>query len=1109
MSLPSEATIALIQLLSALISTNNETRSAAEDALNKDWIAGRPALLLLGLAEQVQGARDVALRSFSAVLLRRIAPKDAPTLPGSENEDTVWDRAGIEAQVQVKSFLLSAFETEENSSVRHKLSDLIAEITQFDEGWPQVQSALLQCTQAPLAGFRESAFRVFSTNPDILGTSYSDQLRSTFMTGLEDGDQSVRLAAVQAFSIYLITVGEETRSRFETVVPALMNVLPPLLQAQDSEGLTFALNALSELVEAYPKIFKSMFASMVNFCIAVIRNKELENAARQASLETLVVFAEGAPGMCRKSPNYTNDLVVECLALMTDLGDDDDVAGWLATEDLDEDESDANHVAGEQALDRLARKLGGKTLLPPAFQWLPKLMASENWQERHAALMALSSIAEGCEKIMRQELGKVLAMVLPSLSDVHPRVRWAGCNAIGQMCTDFAGDVQEKFTQEVLNALTPALDSPEARVAAHAAAAFVNFCEVSEQVNIEPYLDPVLERLLGLLQRPQKYVQEQAVTTIATVADAAEKKFIKYYETIMPLLLNVLRDASSEEYRLLRGKAMECATLVALAVGKDVFASHAPELIRLLGGIQNSMLSSDDPQSSYLMASWGRLCKVLGSDFQPYLNAVMPPILTAAKLKPDFTVIRDESEKEGFSEEDGWEFFPLRGQQVGIKTSTLEDKNSAVSILVLYAQEMKAQFQPYVEEVMKDIALPGLVFYYHDGVRSASARLLPELLNCIKLSSNNAEVLMKSWNLIVNKLLDLMKSEPSVEMLTEIYQAFYECMEVLGAEGIGPAHMEAVITSTESQLNDYSRRATARAADHKAGDVDLEQDEDVLYEIELDEELLSEISKTFHVLFKHHRSGFVPYWKRLLPYLQNFSNSSEANCRQWSICVYDDLIEFCGSDAWDLRDQFMRPLAAGLQDASPEVRQAAAYGIGCAAQHGGEVFSNLVAQSIPSLFALIGQPESRMEDNIYATENACVSIAKICRFNSAQVEAIDDVIAAWLKTMPVTHDEQDAPYAYRYLGELMDRSVMLIPEKLPGSNVLIQCSKHPAIMADLFLTIDIIAQAVENAVITGQNLKNLIESTKTLLTGLPAHIPEQLVSSLEVNRREAFTKQFQ
>lgn len=48
----------LTQLLQALQSADNATRSQAEEHLQNNWTNSRPEVLLMGLAEQVQGAGD-------------------------------------------------------------------------------------------------------------------------------------------------------------------------------------------------------------------------------------------------------------------------------------------------------------------------------------------------------------------------------------------------------------------------------------------------------------------------------------------------------------------------------------------------------------------------------------------------------------------------------------------------------------------------------------------------------------------------------------------------------------------------------------------------------------------------------------------------------------------------------------------------------------------------------------------------------------------------------------------------------------------------------------------------------------------------------------------
>ena len=86
--------------------------------------------------------------------------------------------------------------------------------------------------------------------------------------------------------------------------------------------------------------------------------------------------------------------------------------------------------------------------------------------------------------------------------------------------------------------LIPALEDPEPRCVpyglSHAAAALINFCDGVERDTLLPYLDPIVERLLKLLNNPtgnpsmvRRYVQEQAITTLATVADPSEVMFGK------------------------------------------------------------------------------------------------------------------------------------------------------------------------------------------------------------------------------------------------------------------------------------------------------------------------------------------------------------------------------------------------------------------------------------------------------------------------------------------------------------------------------------------------------------------------------------------------------
>ncbi|CAI4213323.1 unnamed protein product [Parascedosporium putredinis] len=373
--LPADVHAELTQLLQALQSSDNSIRSQAEEHLQNHWTINRPELLLMGLAEQIQNTPDVSTRSFAAVIFRRIASKSRK----NEKGDTVDIFVSLpqEQAAVIRQKLLEILTSETERAVRNKISDAVAEVArQYTEGdlpWPELLGALFQLNLAAEPDKRETAFRVFATTPDIIEKQHEDAVLQSFNKGFKDDSVTVRLAAMEAFASFFRGLSRKAQPKYYPLLPEVLNILPPIKESHDSDDLSKALVALIDLAETSPKMFKPLFHNLVVFSVSVISDKELDNLCRQNALELMATFADYAPSMCRKDPSYTEDMITQCLSLMTDLGeDDDDAAEWLASDDLDQEESDQNHVAGEQCMDRLANKLGGQTILPPTFNWLPE-----------------------------------------------------------------------------------------------------------------------------------------------------------------------------------------------------------------------------------------------------------------------------------------------------------------------------------------------------------------------------------------------------------------------------------------------------------------------------------------------------------------------------------------------------------------------------------------------------------------------------------------------------------------------------------------------------------------------------------------------------------------
>lgn len=452
-----------------------------------------------------------------------------------------------------------------------------------------------------------------------------------------------------------------------------------------------------------------------------------------------------------------------------------------------------------------------------------------------------------------------------------------------------------------------------------------------------------------------------------------------------------------------------------------LYSTSSIKVSFLIFAIEN-IIDADDPQSQYLLHCWGRMCRVLGPDFVPYLAGVMPPLMELASAKADIQLLDDDDQMAKLQQEEGWEMVPLKGKVIGIKTSILEDKHMAIELIVIYSQRLEAAFEPYVMEIMEKVALPGLAFFFHDPVRVASAKSIPVLLNSMKKAhGENSQVMRQLWSVTMDKVLEVLSAEPAIDTLAEMYQCFYESVEVMGKNCLSQAQMGAFIESSKSTLEDYQIRVKKRAEEWQEIEEGEEESEETLFAIEDDQTLLSDMNKAFHTIFKNQETSFLPAWARLMPFYDAFITSTDSTQRQWALCIMDDVLEFCGDQSWSYQDHIRKPLIDGMQDPIPANRQAACYGVGIAAQKGGAPWSTFAGEALPMLFAVCQMEQAREDDHIFATENACASIAKILQANSSKVSNVQEVVQHWLNTLPVVNDEEAAPYTYMFLAQLIDQ----------------------------------------------------------------------------------------
>lgn len=906
------------------------------------------------------------------------------------------------------------------------MAEIAAENAVWKFNWPDLLSAVHECVQSPHAHLRESGLRIISTVSYLfIGTG--PQLNPKPMmhilhANLVDADpnsanEDVRVAAVEASVAVMIAVLDERNGVAGEFAGLVQDVLQALVQLQDEDKLSSCLQSLTELAEYRPILFKKNLNDLLQFVSGIMSNESLLSTTQQVSAELLITLAEKNPKFVKKLPQFTATLVPALFAWMASL---EDVPTWYTTDDLshDDDDSDENYVYAEQAVDRLALALGGESMLTIAFKIIPTYVSSEDWRQRHAGLMAISVLGEGCSDLMADSLQDVVNLVVPYLNDTHIRVRHAACNAIGQLCTDFSPEIQDRFGEIILSALVPLMDDATApRIQAHAAAALVNFLDEADKFKIVGVAGDILRRLVGLLRSNKIYIQEQAVTSIATVADCIQENFAPYCPDIMPILGEILRDATDKKYRLLRGKTLECATLIGLAVKEEPFTPYVDTILQFLQQMQQTQRDDDDPVTSYLLVAWARVCKVIKHKFLPYLPIVMPPLLESAGVKPEVAILDNDDNFDEYPEEEGWDYITMGNQKLVIKTAVIEDKRTAVEMISTYARDLEEHFAPYVDAALKT-TIPLVGFVFDIGVRQAAAGVAPLLLNCLKKANADNLQILPYWNQILEKLKDRLLSDGDIEFLADIYIALYESISYLGVAFLSPELMETLTVGIEMHLRQYLEKV--------AGNDGNDEDEEVVENEEEDfTNLLIEIGNAVHEFFKLAGLNFMPYFDRLSEVFKLCINSDDDSAYHFGIIVYGDLIDFGGPSSANHQSAFLPRILAALSHPSPDLRQAAAFAMGLCAERQPQLYTQACGQALPLLGAMIMRPTSRQHKNVMATENAVSAVGKICHFvgdaaASAAGFGIDQMLAHWVDALPILYDGDEATHTYTYLLSLLE-----------------------------------------------------------------------------------------
>eukprot|EP01104_Vermistella_antarctica_P004136 TRINITY_DN14645_c0_g1_i1.p1 TRINITY_DN14645_c0_g1~~TRINITY_DN14645_c0_g1_i1.p1 ORF type:complete len:1121 (+),score=317.63 TRINITY_DN14645_c0_g1_i1:83-3364(+) len=1076
----------LAQLVQAISNQDNNVRGQAEAQISQ-LAVNRPDDLIGGLLGLMVQWPDQTVQTLSGVLLRTyVAMRDCPW---SESKKQPQWKANLIEIIQAPAVPIfvkdRAIDIIGKIALVEYLSSAEDDVSQANV-WPELALWLFQFCSSPDATNRLCSLKIFSQVLPFIPKLMSDvnALRQLFLQCM-DASQTleVRAEASKAACRSMASCSREQARTFDDCLGMIIQTLGGLLTAGEEDQVADIVEALLEVVETQPSCLRTHIVLLCSAMTQIMKNADLEDRLTQLALEMLITIAEKRPGMLKQHvPTFVQDVLPHVLNLMLQLEEN---PNWNLGPDKDLE--DEEHAIGQESLDRLAVALGHKELIPVLFAAMTTLLGNnEVWQQRYVGLAAISLVGEGCRKFLKSRLNEVLAAVIPRMGDSHPRVRWAACNAIGQIAEDFGAKYfQHRYHAQVIPPLIAVMDdAANPRVQAHAASAIVNYCRETKKSSLEPYLEPLLAKLAILLQTNIILVQEQAVAAVAAVAECVAEDFFKYYDQFMPFLTQVLTQATGKDHRTLRGRAMECISLIGIAVGKDRFLADAKPVMEILLQMQ-ATIEIDDPINGFLPQALARISKALGPEFAPYLQRVLPVVLKTAARPTSAEWHNEDKLPSHISESEDWNCINVGGKTLAINTTELEEKCTACNMLYCYALDNKDAFFPFVEPVWA-LMMKNLTYTYSEGIRMYAASTLPQLLLCSNLyfeknSPQNIHKVQALWLHMFGALRDAILEELEPTVTTDQLEALYECIDLMPNNSLDQNHLTELCNLLAEVMKQVMDRRTEREADQ---DEDFDPDQ-VLPEGELDQEVAMGIAEVIGKTVKKHPTTFFPVYQATLQgYFHALLRSPIETDLHLSLCVYSDLAEFAGQLIQPDMPNFLPAMLKAMTHEEAYVRQAAVYGIGASAVAGGDYFMQHLANVTQGLMALVTHPDARAtEDNGNATDNAISALGKIFLTHGDRPEInIAQTLPTWLTLLPCTHDTIEALVVHEQFALLMQqRTQILLGENYTSlPRVLVLCGA-----------------IIGTDVATAETNAKLINMLKQMQSGLPGEVMGAAFNALD------------
>lgn len=1038
-------------LLTSCLSNANEERIQAHENLAQFFLNSPVEYLSALAAALTDMSLHVNVRDFAVVMMRKAL------LPNSkDSKSELWANVNEDVKSAVRQVLMDRFENEPEAIIRRHAADCLGVVATLNgELWEDVLPVLFNTLKSDQHVYRESSLdiliRIAEFSVDNIVKHY-EGLIPVIAERLSDESPDVRVAALK-FTISIVTA-LMTENKADKISP-LCSVIPVIF-----EGLSNACEqGEQELVEAYLKelsdsaalslvFFKDNLKGIVDLMIQITTSEgAVEDSSRRMALVFITQLLDAGGMAIRGLDDFSQRMIPIAFRFLCLVEGDSDMEEWASNHDDMDTYSWENFGAGVSAIAHLSKSLGASVFFPLCWEMVQAFIQSDNWVNRHAALVALTEME--CVRAFDDHLDDMSGLVFNVLrnGESHPRVLWAALHLMGQLCT------QSKFARknlpDLIDVVCTFAMSEHFRVSRAAGAVMVDMQESLTKEMIQPHLEQLLEAQSYLVSHDNVYLKERGLSALGYTASAAGKHFLPFYSNIMGVCMDILKSSASKEMRTLRGTCMEAIGQIGHAVGKETFQHDAEGVLNTLVEVQQNV-ASDDPNFSCFLTACSRICMCLGERFTPFLQFITPSLLEILQKEDAAFFDDDNSRAEQFISKEGYDVLRMHavgsGERVIVmNTSLVEEKGLACNALYQFAMHCKQGFADYAQDTL-ELVTPLCHYDFGKIVRISAVSCVGVCLGSMtkKLLSegrtseaDHAPIA----NYFEQKVLPSILQAFSVDQDKENHMLYCSALHEAITESLYyPPSIEAVqhlfVRAVQCIMESHTRRAELGQA-LQQHEVDATAEEEMAMLADEENEYLMFVAMIVRAVTEKVKDAVVPAMKTQMSVtirgyqvneltlysLVTEMLDNEDGTRAMGLSVMATIVKCSQEYNAEIAHHVMKSALEGVQIDDETVLANAVDAIGVVGEKmSTEEFSQYVEASVTILLQLLESEPTHDEDGSLneCGENASSAIGKIIEQHS-QIFDTAALMPAFLQHLPYTKDEEEAVIAHERLARFVQQ----------------------------------------------------------------------------------------